>query len=254
MTMKRFLTIGLGLLFGIAAQASEYRLWYNRPAQTWTQALPVGNGTLGGMVYGAPAVERIQLNEETIWAGQPNQVLNPEAKENLPRVRQLIFEGRYAEAQELANQKVMPVGAGQNMGMPYQPFGDLYLAMPGHAVYTGYERQLDIDNAHSTVAYIVDGVRYERETIAPLGSKVIAIRLTASQPGKITFAASFSTPHADVLTGCLQPSSALPFPCDDRLGLGCVNRKLDWKWRCYRWCARIYHRRCHDLFCWLDLC
>ena len=213
MTMKRLLTIGLGLLFGIAVQASGYRLWYSRPAQTWTQALPIGNGVMGGMVYGSPTIERIQLNEETIWAGQPNQVLNPEAKENLPRVRQLIFEGRYAEAQELANQKVMPVGAGQNMGMPYQPFGDLYLAMPGHAAYTDYERQLDIDNAHSTVVYTVDGVRYERETIAPLGSKVIAIRLTASQPGKITFAASFSSPHADVLTGSLQPSSSVPFPC-----------------------------------------
>ena len=184
-----------------AKAGSPYQLWYDRPAMTWTQALPVGNGTMGGMVYGTPAVERIQLNEETIWAGQPNQVCNPAAKENLPKVRQLIFEGKYKEAEKLANEKVMPLGANQNCGMPYQPFGDLWIAMPGHANYTEYERLLDLDNARSVVRYTVDGVRYERETLAPLGSKVITIHLTASRPGMISFSASFNTPHSDVLTG-----------------------------------------------------
>ena len=184
-----------------AKAGSPYQLWYDRPAMTWTQALPVGNGTMGGMVYGTPAVERIQLNEETIWAGQPNQVCNPAAKENLPKVRQLIFEGKYKEAEKLANEKVMPLGANQNCGMPYQPFGDLWIAMPGHASYTEYERLLDLDNARSVVRYTVDGVRYERETLAPLGSKVITIHLTASRPGMISFTASFNTPHSDVLTG-----------------------------------------------------
>ena len=184
-----------------AKAGSPYQLWYDRPAMTWTQALPVGNGTMGGMVYGTPAVERIQLNEETIWAGQPNQVCNPAAKENLPKVRQLIFEGKYKEAEKLANEKVMPLGANQNCGMPYQPFGDLWIAMPGHANYTEYERLLDLDNARSVVRYTVDGVRYERETLAPLGSKVITIHLTASRPSMISFTASFNTPHSDVLTG-----------------------------------------------------
>ena len=184
-----------------AKAGSPYQLWYDRPAMTWTQALPIGNGTMGGMVYGTPAVERIQLNEETIWAGQPNQVCNPAAKENLPKVRQLIFEGKYKEAEKLANEKVMPLGANQNCGMPYQPFGDLWIAMPGHANYTDYERLLDLDNARSVVRYTADGVRYERETLAPLGSKVITIHLTASRPGMISFTASFNTPHSDVLTG-----------------------------------------------------
>ena len=180
---------------------NTHQLWYDRPAMTWTQALPIGNGTMGGMVFGTPAVERIQLNEETIWAGQPNQVCNPAAKENLPKVRQLIFEGKYKEAELLANEKVMPLGAGQNCGMPFQPFGDLRIAMPGHADYTGYERLLDLDNARSVVRYTVDSVQYERETLAPLGSKVITIHLTASRPGMISFTASFNTPHADVLVG-----------------------------------------------------
>ena len=198
--MKRiFLTLTL-LSATLIMTAREYRLWYNQPAQTWTQALPIGNGVMGGMVFGTPAVEHIQLNEETIWAGQPNNVVNPNAKEYLPKVRQLIFEGKYKEAQHLANEKVMPNAAGQNMGMPYQPFGDLYIAMPGHAAYQNYERWLDLDEAKSVVRYSVDGVQYERETIAPLGGhEVIAIHLTASEKGKITFTANMTSPHENVL-------------------------------------------------------
>ena len=182
--------------------AQQYRLWYDQPAQTWTQALPIGNGVMGGMVFGTPAVEHIQLNEETIWAGQPNNVVNPHAKEALPEVRQLIFEGKYKEAQALADAKVMPRAVDKNMGMPYQPFGDLYIAMPGHANYQNYERWLDLDNARSVVRYTVDGVRYERETIAPLGGHhVIAVHLTASAKGKITFTANMTSPHENVLVG-----------------------------------------------------
>ena len=188
--------------FLICAVAQQHRLWYDQPAQTWTQALPIGNGVMGGMVFGTPAVEHIQLNEETIWAGQPNNVVNPHAKEALPEVRQLIFEGKYKEAQALADAKVMPRAVDKNMGMPYQPFGDLYIAMPGHADYRNYERWLDLDNARSVVRYTVDGVRYERETIAPLGGHhVIAVHLTASAKGKITFTANMTSPHENVLVG-----------------------------------------------------
>ena len=198
LTLTAFFISYLSIL--ICAVAQQHRLWYNQPAQTWTQALPIGNGVMGGMVFGAPAVEHIQINEETIWAGQPNNVLNPNAKEALPEVRRLIFEGKYKEAQELANAKVMPNAAGKNMGMPFQPFGDLYIAMPGHADYRNYERWLDLDDAKSIVKYEVDGVKYKRETIAPLGGhEVIAIHLTASEKGKITFTANMTSPHENVL-------------------------------------------------------
>ena len=181
---------------------AQYRLWYDRPAQTWTQALPVGNGVIGGMVFGTPAVEHIQLNEETIWAGQPNNVVNPNAKNALPKVRQLIFERKYKEAQDLANAQVMPQAVGQNMGMPFQPFGDLYIAMPGHADYQNYERWLDLDNGKTIVSYCVDGVKYEREVITPLGGHhVMVIHLTASEKGKITFTANMTTPHENPLYG-----------------------------------------------------
>ena len=198
--MKRLLLTAISLCITHYALCVEYKLWYDQPAQTWTQALPVGNGVIGGMVFGTPAVEHIQLNEETIWAGQPNNVVNPNAKETLPEVRRLIFEGKYKKAQELANAKVMPVAVGKNMGMPYQPFGDLYIAMPGHADYTDYERWLDLDNAQSVVRYTVDGVRYEREVITPLGGQnVIAIHMTASEKGKLTFTANMTTPHENPL-------------------------------------------------------
>ena len=203
--MKR-LTLTVFLIshfsFHICAVAQQHRLWYDQPAQTWTQALPIGNGVMGGMVFGTPAVEHIQLNEETIWAGQPNNVVNPHAKEALPEVRQLIFEGKYKEAQALADAKVMPRAVDKNMGMPYQPFGDLYIAMPGHADYRQYERWLDLDNARTIVRYTADGVQYQRETIAPLGGHhVIAVHLTASAKGKITFTANMTSPHENVLVG-----------------------------------------------------
>ena len=202
--MKRITLLSLLFLIAVCydAVAAPHRLWYNQPAMTWTQALPIGNGVMGGMVFGTPAVEHIQINEETIWAGQPNNVVNPNAKAALPKVRQLIFEGKYKEAQELANAKVMPNAVGKNMGMPYQPFGDLYIAMPGHNNYQNYERWLDIDNAKTIVRYTVGGVQYERETIAPLGGhQVIAIHLTASEKGRITFAANMTSPHENVLIG-----------------------------------------------------
>ena len=194
------------------------QLWYDKPAATWTQALPLGNGTMGAMVYGTPAVEHLQLNEETLWAGRPNQVLNPEAREYLPQVRKLIFEGRYSEAQQLADEKVMPLGAGKNCGMPFQPFGDVYIAQPGHTAYSDYERFLDLNEACHIVRYTVDGVQFERETIAPLGSKVVAVHFKASQPGKVTFAASMQTLHDYPLIGT--ESTPNPSP---REGIGCAD-------------------------------
>ena len=199
--MKRNLLLLLLFVGCVTMKAQDYRLWYDKPAMTWTQALPVGNGVVGGMVFGQPAVEHIQLNEETIWAGQPNNVVNPEAKKYLPQVQQLILEGKYREAQDLANAKVMPNAAGQNMGMPYQPFGDLYISMAGHADYQDYERWLDLSTARSMVSYTSGGVRYQREVFTPIGGPaVVAVHLTASKLGQLTFTAHMTSPHDNVLT------------------------------------------------------
>ena len=161
----------------------EYKLWYDRPAQVWTEALPLGNGRLGAMVYGTPGTEQIQLNEETIWAGRPNNNANPDALEYIPKVRELVFAGKYLEAQTLATEKVM---AKTNSGMPYQSFGDLRIAFPGHTRYSDYYRELSLDSARVIVRYEVDGVRYQRETITSFTDQVVMIRLTANRPGQIT--------------------------------------------------------------------
>ena len=118
---------------------NKHVLWYDRPAYTWTEALPIGNSRLGAMIYGTPGSERLQLNEETIWAGRPNNNANPEAKEYLPKVRQLVWEGKYKEAQDLATAHVQ---ANTNSGMPYQPFGDLYINFPGNGEYTNISERI----------------------------------------------------------------------------------------------------------------
>ncbi|MBO5186139.1 MAG: glycoside hydrolase family 95 protein [Prevotella sp.] len=201
--MRKLLAAAVTLLVmtNTKALSQSYGLWYDRPAMTWTQALPIGNGRLGAMVYGNPGVEHIQLNEETIWAGQPNHSFNPKAKAALPDVRRLIFDGKYREAQELINSDIMP-GYDRSNGMPYQTFGDLYISMPGHSKYTDYRRALNIDSALSVVTYTAGGVTYRREAIATLGKgdNVVAVRFTASRPGSITFNANMTSPHHDVIT------------------------------------------------------
>jgi alpha-L-fucosidase 2 len=182
-------------IYSLSAQTNAYKLWYNKPAQVWTEALPLGNGRLGAMVFGNPATEQIQLNEATIWAGSPNNNPNPEALTNIPKIRELVFAGKYFEAQTLATQKVM---SPTNQGMPYQPFGDLRISFPGHSRYTDYYRDLNLDSACTSVRYKVDGVSYKRETFTSFTDQVVIIRLTASKKKNITFNAVFTSPHQDV--------------------------------------------------------
>ena len=117
--ISAFATIAFAWSCGVNEDSSDdLKLWYDEPASQWVEALPIGNGRLGAMVFGAPEQERLQLNEETVWAGEPNTNANPDALEALPEIRSLIFEGRYAEAQRLADRYVV---SKTNHGMPYQP-------------------------------------------------------------------------------------------------------------------------------------
>ena len=195
MRFKNFLFL---LTFGVTvafSQSNEYKLWYDKPAQVWTEALPLGNGRLGAMVFGNPAVEQIQLNEETIWAGSPNNNANPLALEYIPKVRALIFAGKYVEAEQLATEKVM---SQTNHGMPYETFGDLRISFPGHSNYTGYYRDLNLDSARATVKYTVAGVTYQREIFTSFTDQVVVVRLTASKKKKISFNAQLTSPQQDV--------------------------------------------------------
>jgi alpha-L-fucosidase 2 len=175
---------------------NRLKLWYTTPAEKWVEALPLGNGRLGAMVFGQPAEERLQLNEETVWAGQPNNNNNPEARKYLPQVRQLMFEGKWREAQDLVDAKMFPRNdMGFNQGMSYQPVGDLHLSFAGHEQPADYYRELDLTSAVATTRYTVDGVEYTREYFTSFPAQVIATRISASQKGKINFAARFTSPQ-----------------------------------------------------------
>ena len=179
----------------LSVKDNKHILWYDAPASIWTEALPIGNSRLGAMIYGIPSSERLQLNEETIWAGRPNNNANPEALEYLPKVRQLVWEGKYKEAQDLATKHVQ---ANTNSGMPYQPFGDLYISFPNVKDYDNYYRELSIDSARAITRYTSNGVTYQREYLSALKDNVIAIRLTADKKGMITCTAQMTSPQQDV--------------------------------------------------------
>jgi alpha-L-fucosidase 2 len=163
-----------------AAPADGPRLWYREPAVAWTEALPIGNGRLGAMVFGGAASERLQLNEDTLWTGGPYDPVNPAAHAALPEVRRLIDAGKFAEAQALANAQVMGLPKTQ---MAYQPVGDLLLEMPGVAGAVGeYVRQLDLDAAVATTSFTMGGTRFRRDVFASPGDQVIAVHLVGDRP------------------------------------------------------------------------
>ncbi len=174
-------------------QDSKLRLWYNKPSgDTWENALPVGNGKLGAMVYGNVARETIQLNEHTVWSGSPNRNDNPKSLASLPEIRRLIFEGKHKEAENLANEAII---SKSSHGQMFQPVGSLHLSLPEHEDFSEYMRELDIERAVATTTYKSGNVVFTREAIASLADGVIAIRLTASAPGSVSFVTTFSTPQ-----------------------------------------------------------
>lgn len=170
-------------------------LWYRQPATEWTQALPIGNGRLGVMLFGGIGQERLQLNESTLWAGQPYDPVNPQAKAMLPKVRDLIFAGKITEAEALANQTLMAKPLAQ---MPYQTLGDLILDFPGLGDASAYRRDLDLDRAIATTRFDANGVTHVRQVVASSADQIIAVHLTASGAGKIDVDIALRSPQRDV--------------------------------------------------------
>ncbi|WP_372807202.1 glycosyl hydrolase family 95 catalytic domain-containing protein [Pontiella sp.] len=189
---------GVGYHFAQEADAPKepLTLWYRKPATMWeSEALPVGNGRLGAMVFGGINHERIQLNEETLWDGVPTDYTNPEALGALPDVRRLLFEGKNNEAKSLAKRKMM--------GRPYkiksyQTLGDLFLDFPETDKVSGYRRDLDLTTAISRTQYTIDGVEYVREVFASAPDQAIVINLKADRKAQIDFRAEFSRENATV--------------------------------------------------------
>ncbi|WP_326799419.1 glycoside hydrolase family 95 protein [Streptomyces sp. NBC_01808] len=172
----------------------DLALWYDEPAGSdWLRALPVGAGRLGAMVFGNVGTERLQLNEDTLWAGGPYDPANPGGADALPQIRQLVFDGQWEQAQSLIDRTMLGRPAGE---LAYQPVGDLTLTLPGSGATSGYRRWLDLTTATTAVTYVANGVRFHREVIASAPDQVIVMRLTADAPGSIAFTATFASPQS----------------------------------------------------------
>jgi hypothetical protein len=149
--------------FGLEIDDGDLILWYDEPAGVFNEALPVGNGRLGAMVFGDPASDKIELNENTFWSGGPSRNDNPQALGVLDQVRQLIFNGSYTEAESMINSNMT---ASQLHGSMYQPIGNLNLDFPGHGSASSYYRELDLKRAVATTSYDVGGVTFTREVFS----------------------------------------------------------------------------------------
>lgn len=206
------------------SSAFRPQLWYLQPAAKWDEALPIGSGRLGAMVFGGTAEERIQFNEDTLWTGQPHDYVRAGSGEALPEVRRLLAAGDVKGAETLARAKLLSDPVRQKA---YQPFGDVRLRFPGHERATNYRRELDLDAALATTRYDVDGVTFTRTAFASYPDNVIVIRLEASQPGALTFDARLTTPHPHARTESMPGAPGLKL--DGRIqpsGLGFGARLL----------------------------
>ncbi len=179
---------------------ANLKLWYTTPSgKTWENALPIGNGRLGAMIYGNVSTETIQLNEHTLWSGSPNRNDNPLALDSLAEMRKLIFEGKQKEAERLANKVII---SKKSHGQMFEPAGELQLRFEGHDNYSNYYRELDIEKAIAKTTYKVGDVSYTREVLASFPDRVIVMHLTASKPNSISFTAFYTTvlPKTEIKT------------------------------------------------------
>ena len=183
------------LLFGVAQPLTAQTLWYDRPAQHWVEALPLGNGRLGAMVYGGLRSDTIQLNEDTFWSGSPYNNTNPKALHALPEIRAALDSGNYQRAQYLAMHNITADRSVTGHGMIYESVGNLILTFPEpHQQAMGYRRELSLSDAVARTTYQCEGVAYEREVFTSFSDQLTIIRLKANKKGKLTFDLSFEGP------------------------------------------------------------
>jgi alpha-L-fucosidase 2 len=187
MMKKNILLLSLFLQAVIICNAqtdNELKLWYKKPAAVWEEALPIGNGRLGAMIFGAPAVDHIQFNEETLWTGEPHDYSHQGAYKYLGEIRELLWQGKQKEAEDLALEQFMSIPLRQQK---YQPFGDVWLSFPGHNSVTHYRRELDISEAVCRTTYMISDTTFTREYIASFPGNVIAVELTSDKKKALTF-------------------------------------------------------------------
>jgi len=172
--------------------SAQEELFYDEPATVWEEALPLGNGSIGAMVYGGVSQEHIQFNEETLWTGKPHDYSHKGSHQYLGEIRKLLSEGSQREAEQLAMEKFMSIPLGQ---MTYQPFGDLLMTFPGHEMYEDYSRKLDLATASCRVNYTVDGVAYKREIFVSSQNKLLVVHVEADQAEALNFSWKLDSRH-----------------------------------------------------------
>lgn len=170
-------------------QDNDLTLWYSQPARAWVEALPLGNGRLGAMVFGGIEQERLQLNEDTLWSGGPKEWDNPRAREVLPEVRRLIAAGDYAAADELCHEMQ------GTYNQSYQPLGDLWLDFGSQGEVSDYQRSLDLRTAISSTRYRIGDVTYTREAFVSAPDQVLVLQLKADRAASLNFSVRLSSPH-----------------------------------------------------------
>ena len=171
-------------------------LWYENAANNWNEALPIGNGRIGGMLFGGVEYDKIQLNEETVWAGEPGNNITKDYYQEIQNIRKLLFDGEYEKAQKMSS-TVFPKNTSKdnNYGVPYQTVGNLNLHFTNNKNVTDYKRTLDIGKAISTVNYTIKGVHYKRDYFVSFPDQVMVIHLTADKPKSLSFEVSMDSPH-----------------------------------------------------------
>jgi len=177
-------------------------LWYRQPAASWNEALPVGNGRLGGMIFGGVKQEQIQLNEDSIWAGKKMDRINPEAAKAIPEVRRLLMDGKLREAEILADNAII---AKPRRMPPYQPLGNLWLRFLRHENASDYRRELDLDSGIVRVSYQIGDAKFTREIFSSAVDQVIVMRLTCDKPGHLSFSVTLDR-EADAKTTIANPN------------------------------------------------
>ena len=196
--MRKFIFCIFSVLFLCSlVSANELVLWYQQPASEWTQALPIGNGRLGAMVFGGIEKERLQFNEDTLWTGRPHEYQHEGAVEFLPEIRRLLEEGKQDQAEGLAMREFMSVPLRQKA---YQPFGNLRISFQNHDNISDYRRELDLDKAIATITYNLGDVAYKRETFSSYPDQVIVWRMSSDKSGRVSFTATLDSPHESIET------------------------------------------------------
>ena len=184
-------------LFSSFASAADLKLWYTQPAQKWEEALPIGSGRLGAMVFGGTFEERIQFNEDTLWTGKPHDYVRAGAGDQLDAIRKLVFDHKEKEAEKLGKEKFLSDPVRQKA---YQPFGDLHLKFANTGDTSDYRRQLDLSTAVASVTYRSNGATITREAFASYPDNAIVLGVWADKPGKVSFTVAMSSPHRTATT------------------------------------------------------